>query len=137
MPFSVVNKGGFYCKGKEVFSFTVCLPDNLPMFIRLFPALGFWRYRDTPRALRRFLWKLLHHLCHIDRIISNHEAELQARRARKAAADNARREKYANSPLLDVAYAFTGDFVKDRSDLEALPATVGAVLKSGVICFST
>lgn len=43
-----------------------------------------------------------------------------------------RRTKYANSPLLDCVFVFTGNFSMPRGEIEGTASTVGALVRTAV-----
>lgn len=68
----------------------------------------------------------------IEKKIADHEEELQRKREEKKAKTIERETKFANSPLLNKKFAFTGDFIEDRANLENMLSKVGAILQTSV-----
>ncbi len=68
----------------------------------------------------------------IEKKIADHEEELQRKREEKKAKAIERETKFANSPLLNKKFAFTGDFIEDRTNLENMLSEVGAILQTSV-----
>jgi DNA polymerase III epsilon subunit family exonuclease len=60
------------------------------------------------------------------------EAERRQRKLEKERIAAERATKYANSPLLNIVFVFTGDFENNRQQLESLVNSVGALKRDGV-----
>lgn len=67
-----------------------------------------------------------------ERMLERYEAIRQKKKEEKNKADAEREARFADSPLLDKTFAFTGVFQSDRLELEAMVGKVGAVLKNSV-----
>ena len=65
-------------------------------------------------------------------ILSSHDEKSRRSKERREEADTLRRERYAQSPLLDKTFAFTGEFVSGREAVESMAANVGALLRTSV-----
>lgn len=68
----------------------------------------------------------------IEKKIADHEEELKRKREEKKAKTIERETKFANSPLLNKKFAFTGDFIEDRANLENMLSEVGAIFQNSV-----
>ena len=68
----------------------------------------------------------------IDTILSVHDRSLSESKERRAKADAERRTQYADSPLLDKTFCFTGDFSSGRENVENMVGTVGGLLREKV-----
>lgn len=73
----------------------------------------------------------LFNLCRAELRQKEEEAKLE-RKAQKEEQEAKRKELFGNSPLYNIAFAYTGVFVSQREEIEALAPSVGALIRTKI-----